>query len=56
MSHHEKRDMLLNSLNKLSESIKDLNKFIANQGQEAYLGLAEKVHKTNLDATGREKW
>jgi 5-methylcytosine-specific restriction endonuclease McrA len=37
MSHHEKRDMLLNSLNKLSESIKDLNKFIANQGQEAYL-------------------
>jgi hypothetical protein len=20
------------------------------------LGLAEKVHKTNLDATGREKW
>ncbi len=22
----------------------------------AQLGLAEKVHKTNLDATGREKW
>jgi hypothetical protein len=21
-----------------------------------YVGLAEKVHKTNLDATGREKW
>jgi|LakMenE01Jun11ns_1017448.scaffolds.fasta_scaffold7182361_1 hypothetical protein len=21
-----------------------------------YLGSAEKVHKTNLDATGREKW
>jgi hypothetical protein len=20
------------------------------------IGLAEKVHKTNLDATGREKW
>jgi hypothetical protein len=25
-------------------------------GLTAKLGLAEKVHKTNLDATGREKW
>jgi hypothetical protein len=25
-------------------------------GLMIYLGLAEKVHKTNLDATGREKW
>ena len=24
--------------------------------ENPYLGLAEKVHKTNLDATGREKW
>jgi 5-methylcytosine-specific restriction endonuclease McrA len=41
MSPNEKHYNLLNALNNLSHSVKELNKFIANQGQEAYLQFRE---------------